>query len=213
MWRSFLEHGWPRWAHGRCQARPPTREADRPRNREVGQGGPRWQHQARVTTAATAASFHKARSAKSRVLSRHPRHLDHHRSASAKVAADRHRQKSRRSRWDIMSTRETGVLVHVGVGPALSGQVKLPDGDTVETKRAAQRLFGNQHAIAQRSSPELVSNRATAPGKRRKAFWQSGADRETRYTLERAGRATPVSRCRPMIRHHPPANSDSRSTG
>jgi hypothetical protein len=40
----------------------------------------------------------------------------------------------------------------------------------VETKKAAPTVFGNQDAIAQRSSPELVSNRATAPGKRRQIF-------------------------------------------
>jgi hypothetical protein len=36
----------------------------------------------------------------------------------------------------------------------------LVSGDTVETKTAAHRFYGNQDAIAQRSSPGLVCTRA-----------------------------------------------------
>jgi len=63
-------------------------------------------------------------------------------------------------------------------------------GDTVETKRAAHRFYGNQDAIAQRSSPGLALTRAN------------------RDTARHRG----TCRRKRRIRPHPPANSESWST-
>jgi hypothetical protein len=97
-------------------------------------------------------------------------------------------------------------------------------------------------AIAQRSSPGLASNRATAPGKRRQRFLAirmrcstmlAGARFQPRYCTwkaaptvfgDRALTGKPVTPLSPpprrlrqdanrVIRHHPPADCDSCSTG
>jgi hypothetical protein len=71
---------------------------------------------------------------------------------------------------------------------------RLRAGDTVETKRAAHRFSAiKMRSLNDPHQGSLPTVQTVKPLSRR--------------------RATPVSRCRPMIRHHPPANSDSRSTG
>jgi hypothetical protein len=82
-----------------------------------------------------------------------------------------------------------GAIVVPGACPCRVGMCRAPtlqrrswvseSGDTVETKKAAPTVFGNQDAIAQRASPGLASNCAN------------------RHTFEAAAAATPASGAKP----------------